>query len=442
MISLRVIPVDWLNVNLPCDRIYAKVRKRTMKNKNIYDIIIVGAGASGSVAAITAARRGSHVLIIEQKDKIGKKILATGNGKCNFTNANMDLSCFYGDRTLIEEVLRQFSYEDCLSFFRELGIYPKNKNGYYYPNSEQASSVVTALELELRKLDVEVIFSETVTQINRNKQGFRISLSDRSVVGNKVILATGLLANPKLGSDGSIFTYIKSTGHHFSSIAPALCGFYAQGISFKKVAGVRAEAEISLYIDGEFVKKDHGELQFVDYGISGIPVFQISHEASVSLGKKRICEVQINLLPGLSEEEIQEELENRCKHMTKSSTSMEMLNGLLNQKLIWVLLEKAGIRLEQRVESLKPMQLKLLAKVMTDLRVTLTKPRDYEFAQVCAGGIRTEEIDICTLESKVESGLYFAGELLDVDGICGGYNLQWAWSSGYVAGLSASKKVR
>ena len=154
MIFWRVILADWLNVNLPYDKIYAKIRKRTMKNKNIYDIIIVGAGASGLVAAITAARQGRHVLIIEQKDKIGKKLLATGNGKCNFTNANMDLSFFHGDRTLIEEVLRQFSQEDCLSFFRELGVYPKNKNGYYYPNSEQASSVVMALELELKKLSV------------------------------------------------------------------------------------------------------------------------------------------------------------------------------------------------------------------------------------------------------------------------------------------------
>ena len=192
-----------------------------MKNKNIYDIIIVGAGASGLVAAITAARQGRHVLIIEQKDKIGKKLLATGNGKCNFTNANMDLSFFHGDRTLIEEVLRQFSQEDCLSFFRELGVYPKNKNGYYYPNSEQASSVVMALELELKKLSVEVVLKETVTDIEWKKQGFAICLKDRIVIGKRVILATGLLANPKLGSHGTIFSYIKSVGHHFSKIVPA-----------------------------------------------------------------------------------------------------------------------------------------------------------------------------------------------------------------------------
>ena len=438
MIFWRVILADWLNVNLPYDKIYAKIRKKTMKNKNIYDIIIVGAGASGLIAAITAARQGRHVLIIEQKDKIGKKLLATGNGKCNFTNANMDLSFFHGDRTLIEEVLRQFSQEDCLSFFRELGVYPKNKNGYYYPNSEQASSVVMALELELKKLSVEVVLKETVTDIGWKKQGFAICLQDRIVIGKRVILATGLLANPKLGSDGTIFSYIKSVGHHFSKIVPALCGFYAKGIPFKKVAGVRTEAEITLYVDGTMINSDHGELQFVDYGISGIPVFQISRDASVALCAKKTCEVQINLLPGWSKEEIRRELENRCEHLA-GFTAGEMLNGLLNQKLIGVVLEKAEIAGSNRVETLHTTNLEHLCEAITDTRAILTKPRDYEFAQVCAGGIRTEEINLLTLESEVVPGLYFAGELLDVDGICGGYNLQWAWSSGYVAGLSASK---
>lgn len=413
-----------------------------MKNKNRYDVIVVGAGAAGLVAAITAARQGCEVLVIEQKDKIGKKLLATGNGKCNFTNVNMDLSCFHGDRALIEEVLRQFSKEDCLSFFRELGVYPKNKNGYYYPNSEQASSVVLALSLELRKLKVDVVLSETVTDIGKNRQGFTIHLKERTVTGKKVLLTTGLLANPKLGSDGSMFSYIKSLGHHFSKIAPALCGFYAEGISFKKAAGVRAEAEITLYIDGRKTCSDHGELQFTDYGISGIPVFQISREASLSLLEKKTCEAAINLLPGWSKQKINDELQFRCSHLDEAATISEVLNGLLNQKLIGVLLEKAKLSASQSVCSLHTKEQNRLCELLTDLRVSLTRPRDYEFAQVCAGGIKTEEIDIHTLESQIMPDLYFAGELLDVDGICGGYNLQWAWSSGYTAGLAASKSFR
>ena len=211
--------------------------------------------------------------------------------------------------------------------------------------------MVMALELELKKLSVEVVLKETVTDIGWKKQGFAICLQDRIVIGKRVILATGLLANPKLGSDGTIFSYIKSVGHHFSKIVPALCGFYAKGIPFKKVAGVRTEAEITLYVDGTMIKSDHGELQFVDYGISGIPVFQISRDASVALCAKKTCEVQINLLPGWSKEEIRRELENRCEHLA-GFTAGEMLNGLLNQKLISVVLEKADIAGSNRVETL------------------------------------------------------------------------------------------
>lgn len=409
-----------------------------MSEKNIYDIIIVGAGASGLVAGIVAARQGKKVLILEQKDKIGKKILATGNGKCNFTNSYMDESCFYGDRTLVNNVLRQFSHEDCLSFFRGLGIYPKNKNGYYYPNSEQAASLVFALELEAKRLHIEIVCSAQVTQLLLNRKGFQISYGTQSVIGKKIILATGLLANPKLGSDGSIFPEIKALGHHFSPIVPALCGFYAKGIPFKKVAGVRADANLTLYIENSKKKSEHGELQLVEYGISGIPVFQISREASLALYEKKMCEVAINFLPELSYNEVKAEIVRRCKEHS-GMTAGEMLNGLLNHKLIGVLLDKAEIAINDSAGLLKEKQIRNLCNVITTMSVTLTKARDYEFAQVCAGGIRTDEIDVTTLESQLVDGLYFAGELLDVDGICGGYNLQWAWASGYMAGISASK---
>lgn len=410
-----------------------------MSERKEYDIVIVGAGASGLVAGIVAARHGKRVLILEQKDKIGKKILATGNGKCNYTNSNMEKSLFYGDRSLVNNVLRQFSHEDCLSFFRELGIFPKNKKGYYYPNSEQAASIVYALEFEAKRLHIEIQKSTKVTEIQSTKKGCKLKCEYQTIIGRKIILATGLLANPKLGSDGSIFPAIKSLGHHFAPILPALCGFYAKDIPFKKVAGVRAEAELTLCVENKKVKQERGELQLVDYGISGIPVFQISHEASVGLYEKKKCNVKINFLPDLSYDEIKSEIIRRCNEFASTNTAEEMLNGLLNQKLICVLLEQAGISTTSPAGALKKQQIDTLCNVITALSVTLTKPRDFEFAQVCTGGIRTEEIDVNTLESKLIEGLYFAGELLNVDGVCGGYNLQWAWASGFVAATWASK---
>jgi predicted Rossmann fold flavoprotein len=250
-----------------------------------------------------------------------------------------------------------------------------------------------------------------------------------------VIFATGLLASPKLGSDGSAFDLIKGFGHRFTRLVPALCGFYADGIDWKKVAGVRCDACVRFFVDGESVASDTGELQLTEYGISGIPVFQVSRFASVGLAQKRRVEASIRFLPGMTGQEILDEFRFRLGRADGAVEAYDLLDGLLNQKLIPVLLDKAGLSVHSRVT--EPEQAAPLAEVIQNLWLTLQKPRDYEFAQVCAGGIATEDIDTGTLMSRLVPGLFFCGELLDVDGICGGYNLQWAWSSGFVAGRGA-----
>ena len=256
------------------------------KKSKQQDVLVIGAGASGMMTAITAARRGLSVTVLEHMDKPGKKILATGNGKCNFTNLKMSPRCYYGDHGLVQEILKQFTVEDTLAFFQEIGIWPKEKNGYVYPNSGQASSVADALSAEMKRSGVSLVTSCDIRQLCETKYGFEVRTSMGTYCSHNLVFATGLRAAPKSGSDGSMISLIKSFGHRFEPILPALCGFEAEGMEFSKVSGVRTDALLSLYIDGQKCEQERGELQLADYGISGIPVFQISSPASKALYQK------------------------------------------------------------------------------------------------------------------------------------------------------------
>ena len=400
--------------------------------KKQFDVVIIGGGASGMMAAITAARNEQKVCIIEKLDKLGKKILATGNGKCNFTNDKMYPDCFHADKTQMESILQSFSVEDCLDFFRSIGIYPKNKNGYYYPNSEQASSVVIALQQELERLGVSIFCETLVCDVCPQNGQVLVETNKGSFIGTNLIIATGLLAAPKLGSDGSLFEIIKSLGHRFEPILPTLCAFYCKGIHFKKVSGVRAHGTVTALINHEIVACDTGEIQFTDYGLSGIPVFQISHYLSRGIYEKKMVEIQMNLLPDFDNLQLMNELNYR-KSRFAGQTMEHFLNGLLNQKLSKMILEKAHLDESILVSSLTSKELENIAYSIQNLKVKVTNYRDFEFAQVCTGGIPLSDIDIKTFESKLVKHIYFAGELLAVDGICGGYNLHFAWASGYMA---------
>lgn len=404
--------------------------------KNTWDVLVIGAGASGMMAAVSVAKEGKRVIILEQCDKPGKKILATGNGKCNFTNAYMTEDCFHGDKAYSIRILDSFTTEDCLAFFRSIGIFPKEKNGYYYPNSEQASSVVLALTEELRRLSVEIRLQTKVNKIVPKENGFCLYSEKEQFICHKVIIATGLLAAPKLGSNGSLFGTIKDLGHHFSPIVPALCGFYCNGMPFKKISGVRAIGRVSAIIDGKYVSCNKGEIQFTDYGLSGIPIFQISRHLSMGLYEKRRVEIQLDLLPDLSLQEVMEELKNR---QLRNSTLEMFLNGLLNKKLTDALWEKLSMNPNIPVSALSEKKLLYIAETLKKIIVNVNKWRDYEFAQICAGGIPATEVHMETLESVYVKNLFFTGEILNIDGICGGYNLHFAWGSGRIAGSAAGK---
>lgn len=412
-----------------------------MTNKGFitFDVVVIGAGAAGFMAAITAARNGKKVAIIEHKDRPGKKILATGNGKCNYTNAKMNEECFRGNVDLIHSSFHKFADKDTISFFRGLGIVPKSKNGYFYPNSESAASILKALEMETKKFGIKTYTSVNVTGIEPISQGFNIYVDGFMYVCSKLVIATGLTASPKLGSDGSIFPIIKSLGHSFTNIVPALCGLKCHGFDFKKASGVRCDAVVSAIVKDTQVCSERGELQLADYGVSGIPIFQISRYASVAVAEGEKCQVKIEFLPEYTMDDIVKYLLEFVDILGDKCTSLDLFNGFFNDKLSLAILKYAGVSEKKTIDNMTRDDITMLAKAIKETVVTVDAARGFDFAQVCAGGIKTEEIDIETLESKIVRNMYFAGEILDVDGICGGYNLQWAWTSGFIAGNSVSR---
>ncbi|WMJ88067.1 NAD(P)/FAD-dependent oxidoreductase [Anaerocolumna sp. MB42-C2] len=404
------------------------------------NIIIIGGGASGLVAAIYAARNNNTVTILEHKDKIGKKLLATGNGKCNYTNRNQKAEHYRGnDISFAMKVLSGFGVEQTIDLFKELGIYPKEKNGYVYPNSEQASSVVEVLRLELLQLKVRIITETHVKQIVKQTDQFQVITDKDSYLADQVILAAGGCASPNLGSDGSGYQLAKSLGHRVIKPLPALVQLKSGSKYFKTLSGVRTEAQIALYINDMLAVKEQGELLLAAYGLSGIPVLQISRFASKALSENKKVHLVIDYLPHMTFEEAYKLISSRITR-NPYRTVEENLIGLLNNKLIFVGLKEAGVEPTKLSNSVNKNQINDLVKQLKGWRVIITEPNSFEQAQVSAGGVDTTEINPETLESKLIKGLYITGEIIDVDGTCGGYNLQWAWSTGVLAGMNCGMK--
>lgn len=401
-------------------------------------IAVIGGGASGMMAAITAARLGAKVTVYEAKDRLGKKILATGNGKCNYTNLVQEDACYRGTIPMFSKEARvAFSVEDTIQFFQMIGIEPKYKNGYLYPNSEQATSVADALIMELRTLPVIVEYKRVQT-IKPIKSYYLVTADNQTDKFDRVILCCGSCAGMKEPKEFSGYELAKSLGHSIVPVLPALVQLRCKEKWFKTIAGVRTEGIVTIYENKKQMAKEQGELLFADYGLSGIPIFQISRFAAEALyyGKQVTC--VLDLLPHLTLEEIEERLKKRCQTM-KQRTAEEILVGFLNHKLNYILLNECGISpTENSAKAFgKEDSIKKLANLYKNLTCQVIGTNPFANAQICAGGVNTKELNPSTMESKLCKGLYMAGELVDVDGTCGGYNLQWAWSSGYVAGLHA-----
>ena len=410
-----------------------------MKQRNV---VIIGGGASGIVAAISAAREGANVTILEHKDRIGKKILSTGNGRCNLTNEYMKPECFRGDDiSVITEVLRQFGYQETLDFFEKLGVIFKNRQGYIYPISDQAGTIIDVLRMELERLNITVCLEHHVQTIKKNAKVFKI-VTDKGIYhGDSVILATGGKAASVLGSDGSGYSLSKQCGHSLSPVVPALVQLKGMGAYFKQLAGVRTHAKVSLFVNDKFISEDTGELQLTNYGISGIPVFQVSRYAAKALYEKKKVTAEIDFLPAMTDEELFLFVKAR-KRLHGDKKAEDFLVGMFHKKLIGVLLKEAKIALTDSINKLSDEKLKKLLFLCKHFSVSIEGTNDFEQAQVCAGGIKTTEINPKTMESLNEPDLYIVGELLDIDGIRGGYHLQWAWATGFIAGKNAAKGSR
>ncbi len=386
-------------------------------------IIIVGAGASGLVAAIKAAAGGAAVTVLEQNDRPGRKICATGNGRCNMTNLDQTEGVYRGTHPeFVKDALEQFSVKNTISFFQELGICTTDRSGWIYPRSNQAQSVVDVLTMKARSLKVKLKTNQYVTGVSFTGGHWNVHTDGWTYTCDAVILANGSRASSVAGSSESGYEIARSLGHHLIEPLPALTALKCKGNSFSGWSGVRTEGKVTLYINGTPKISQQGELQLTDYGISGIPVFQISRYAIRAVHEKKKAELSINFFPELSKEELQEYLSKRQKECPYKS-GKELLTGLFPEKLIRVLSAQ-----------------KDLISAITDFRLSVKDGLSFEQAQVCSGGVDTSEVDSHTMESRLHKGLYFAGELLDIDGTCGGYNLQWAWSSGAAAGIHAAKE--
>lgn len=408
----------------------------------VYDLIIVGAGPAGMTAAIAASEQGGDILLLDGASQVGKKILVTGNGRCNLTNQLQEEHCYRSDDPeQAQAILRQFNDEDTHAFFRSLGIVTRNKNGYIYPYNEQASAVRDAFESKLRsRKNITVRTESYVEEIQHRDGAYFVFLENETFISKTLLLTTGGFAGPKVGCDGSGFRMAESLGHKIVAPLPALTPLKSSAPFLKKASGVRNQARITLLIDGEVISQEEGELQWTDYGISGVAIFQLSRHAILALEEEKNVELHLDFLPDYEKEEFFHLMMSLIQSCLYKNVA-ELLSGFMPSKLVSIIVREAGIHDEVLVTELKEEEIQNLLNVLKCFPLRINGYMGYEKAQVTRGGICLKELTD-SLESKIHSGLFFAGELVDVDGTCGGYNLQWAFSSGYVAGSATMNSAR
>ncbi len=402
-------------------------------------IAVIGGGASGLMAAVAAARNGAEVTIYEKLNRVGKKILATGNGRCNYTNLNMNIDRYHGKNvTLAKPAMEFFDLNKTIRFFESLGIYPyEGELGKIYPNSLQSSSILDVLRYEAERLKVKEVTDCEIMELRKSKDKFSI-IGSEAYLADKVILATGGMAAPQLGCDGKGYTIAKSFGHKIIEPFPALVQLKLKGKYFKRITGIRFDGIVKGITDNKLIREDEGEILFTEYGISGPPILQISRKIIEELNKKNSVYIVVDMFPDKTKLELYELLSTRFKDIGYK-TIEESLIGFINKKLISVVLLEAGFEdLNKSSGKLNKKEIYKIIDILKEWKFEVTGHNTWQQAQSTAGGIDMKEVNSRTLESTKVKGLYICGEVLDVDGDCGGFNLQWAWSSGYTAGYYSS----
>lgn len=406
-------------------------------------VIIVGGGASGMTAGIVARRNGAEVVILEQMNRVGKKILATGNGRCNLTNENINIKRYHGKNPKFAiNALEQFDMEQTVQFFEYMGISCKVEDGgKVYPWSDQASSVLDVLRYEIQSLGIEERVEAGVKSIHPSKKGFTIVLRDgEELKGDRVVIAAGGKAAPNLGSNGSGYGLVIPLGHRLIDPFPALVQLKLNAPFLKALKGVKFIGTAAVGVDREELRQEMGEVLFTDYGISGPPIFQLSRMAGEQLQMGRKPWIEVDMFPGYSREELSDMLRIKLGYQPQKPVDFSFV-GLINKRLIPVILKESGIDdIKKQCQSVKSVDQENIINTLKSWRFDIIGTNSWSDAQVTAGGIDVSDIDPGTMESRLVPGLYFAGEIMDIDGDCGGFNLQWAWSSGYVSGMNASIK--
>lgn len=407
-------------------------------------IAIVGGGAAGLSAALHCfyiSKGKVNITILEKNDRVGKKILATGNGRCNFTNIYATYKNYYGkDKTFTKYFLEEFNVSDTLDFFYKLGVVHKTlENGKTYPYSEQASAIVDALRNGITSNNIPIKTNFEVEKINKKHSNFEIiSKTGEKVFAKKIIFATGGFASPNLGTNGGGIKILQKLGHNCTKVTPALVQLKTNDIEkVKPLKGIKITGKIRFYSKDKFLKEEIGEILFTEYGISGPPIFQLS----TLFSRYKNLKTYIDFMPEYNEDEILKFLIDRKKFLA-NLTMEDFFNGLLNKRVGNIIAKDSGIeKLSLKVCNLSDSHLKKMVFFIKNYELNIIDTNGFNNCQVTAGGIFTDEFDNKTLESKIIKGLYCCGEILDVVGDCGGFNLQWAWTSSYVASRECVKSI-
>ena len=400
---------------------------------------IIGAGASGMAAALSASENPNvNVIIMERQNRVGRKLQATGNGRCNLSNMRARDGGYHGEQPdFVLPAIHALDPNATLQWFRDLGLYTVvEPNGKVYPYSDQANSVVDILRLNLNRPNITLKLGFEAEKIQKNECGFSVISADETVSCDKLIIACGGLAGSKLGGTMSGYKLLGKLGHKATRLRPALVQIKTSWGGAAGLKGVRANCHIQILKNGKLFSESTGELQLTEQGISGPVVFEISRDVCYGGGE---WTAKLDFLPDMSVEELHKMLLQR----RNSNLPMEdLLTGILHNRLGRVLCKTAGIKGKVYAKELSNMEADAVCRAVKSLEIALTEPLGMDSAQVTAGGVLTEQFDAYTMESRIVPGLYACGEVLDIDGDCGGYNLQWAWSSGRMAGLNAGKETK
>jgi len=405
-----------------------------------HDILVIGGGASGLMAAIAAKDLGLDVAIIEGTDRIGKKILTTGNGRCNISNLNACppyIAYNSSNNNFFQETLDKFTIEDTNNFFLSLGLpIIELENGKLFPSSLQASSVIDIFRFAIEEKEIPLYTNCKINSIHKDKK-FNLSTDNKefsSFSCGKLILACGGSSAVKTGSDGSGYKLAKALGHSIIKPVPGIVQLKLDYPYLKALSGVKFNGKVEVYVNDKFMREDIGEVLFTDYGISGPPILQLSSIASRATDKKEKVNLVVDMMPEKSQDEVDNFILGHLSVFSYRSIANALI-GIINKKLIPILLKDIGIyNIHLNCDELDWKSKKLLCERLKKWEFIVLSTNGFNNAQLTVGGINTKEVNSSTLESKIVDNLYFCGEILDVNGDCGGFNLQWAWSSGALVG--------